>query len=159
MIVGGEPYILGPEGVTRFQILGIEPADGIDAEDPTAFITGLATTEPGIGYVKMTPLRADGGGEPVPIPVIIDVKPNNEADPTKINLQKAATVSAAILTTETFDATTVDPTSVRLGRTGTEAASVQFKFKDKNGDGKRISSSSSSASQRWASSVEIQPCT
>ena len=42
----------------RFQILGIEPADGIDSENPTAFVTGISTTEPRIGYFKMTPILA-----------------------------------------------------------------------------------------------------
>ena len=41
----------------------------------------------------------------------------------------------AILTTATFDATTVDPTTVRFGATGTEAAPVRFTLEDVDGDG------------------------
>jgi hypothetical protein len=40
------------------------------------------------------------------------------------------------LTTGTFDATTVDPTTVIFGRTGIEAAQVQAALEDVNGDGK-----------------------
>jgi len=39
------------------------------------------------------------------------------------------------LTTSTFDATTVDPSTVRFGKTGTEAAPVQATVSDANGDG------------------------
>ena len=41
----------------------------------------------------------------------------------------------AILTTAAFDATTVDPRTVRFGRTGTEAAAGQVALEDVNGDG------------------------
>ena len=42
----------------------------------------------------------------------------------------------AILSTETFDATTVDPTTVRFGATGTEAAPRHLARNDVNGDGR-----------------------
>ena len=41
----------------------------------------------------------------------------------------------AILTTDSFDATTVDPTTVRFGATGTEAAPVQAALEDVDLDG------------------------
>jgi hypothetical protein len=41
----------------------------------------------------------------------------------------------AILTTDTFDAATVDPTTIRFGRTGTEAAPVHSALEDVDGDG------------------------
>lgn len=44
-------------------------------------------------------------------------------------------IPVAILTTGSFDATTVDPATVLFGRTGTEAASVHFAFEDVDGDG------------------------
>lgn len=40
----------------------------------------------------------------------------------------------AILTTDTFDAITVDPTTVRFGRTGTQATPVHSAVEDVNGD-------------------------
>jgi hypothetical protein len=41
----------------------------------------------------------------------------------------------AILTAGSFDATTVDPTTVLFGATGTEAAPVHFDLKDVDRDG------------------------
>ena len=41
----------------------------------------------------------------------------------------------AILTTDSFDATTVDPTTVLFGSTGTESAPVHSALEDVNGDG------------------------
>lgn len=44
-------------------------------------------------------------------------------------------IQAAILSTSNLDATSVDPTTVRLGATGTEVAPVRFTLDDANGDG------------------------
>ena len=44
-------------------------------------------------------------------------------------------VPVAILTTSTFDAASVDPTTVRFGAAGTEAAPVHFALQDVDGDG------------------------
>ena len=52
-----------------------------------------------------------------------------------INPKSKGKIPVAILTTETFDAATVDPTTVLFGATGTEAASVQSALKDVDGDG------------------------
>ena len=70
------------------------------------------------------------------LPVGIDIKPN--ALPNAINLGSNGTVAVAILSTPSFDATTVDPNSVTLASApvklrgqGTPLAS----FDDVNGDG------------------------
>ena len=65
--------------------------------------------------------------------VTIDIKPGD--GPNSINLRAAGVIPVAILTTGTFDATTVDSTTVVFGATGTEAAPVHFAFEDVNGDG------------------------
>ena len=44
-------------------------------------------------------------------------------------------IPVAILTTDTFDATTVNPATVRFGATETEAAPVLAAVEDVNGDG------------------------
>ncbi len=67
------------------------------------------------------------------IQVIIDIKPGSF--PNSINPRNRAVVPLAILTTDTFDAITVDPTTVRFGATGTEAAPVHSALKDVDGDG------------------------
>ena len=64
-ITGGEPHILGPNGVRKFQILGIELADGVDSENPRAFVTGIATTEPGLSQLKMTAITVLPSTDPI----------------------------------------------------------------------------------------------
>jgi hypothetical protein len=65
--------------------------------------------------------------------VAIDIKPGS--DPNSINPRSRGTISVAILTAGSFDATTVDPTTVLFGATGTEAAPVHFALRDVDGDG------------------------
>ena len=79
-------------------------------------------------------LSFHSGGVPVSINVSIDIKPDEF--PNSVNPRSEGKIPVAILTTDTFDATTVDSTTVRFGATGTEAASEQFTLEDVNGDGK-----------------------
>lgn len=65
--------------------------------------------------------------------VDIDIKPGS--DPNSINVKSMGVVPVAILTTSTFDASTVDPSTVRFGRTGAEAAPVQSDLNDVDQDG------------------------
>lgn len=64
----------------------------------------------------------------------IDIKPGSF--PNSINPRSEGVIPVAILTTDTFDATTVDPTTVLFGATGTEAAPVHSALEDVdlNGD-------------------------
>jgi hypothetical protein len=69
--------------------------------------------------------------------VSIDIEPGEfpnlihiSHDPNRIEV-----TTVAILTTPTFDASTVDPTTVRFGITGTEAIPVQATLANVNGDG------------------------
>jgi hypothetical protein len=72
-------------------------------------------------------------GVPPVTQVFIDIKPGSF--PNSINPRNRGKIPVAILTTATFDATTVDPTTVRFGRTGTEAAPVHAALQDVDGDG------------------------
>src|SRR5215475_11984448 len=63
----------------------------------------------------------------------IDIRPRSPSN--KINPRSHGKVTVAILTTDTFDATTVDPTTVRFGRTGTEAVPVRSALTDFDEDG------------------------
>jgi hypothetical protein len=65
--------------------------------------------------------------------VNIDIKPGD--DQPIVNLRSQGVVPVAILSTSRFDATKVNPITVRFGRTGTEAAPVHFSMQDVNGDG------------------------
>jgi hypothetical protein len=71
------------------------------------------------------------------IEVSLDIKP--DSFPNSINPSSRGRIPVAILTTgardnkNTFDATNVDPITVRLGSTGAEAA--QYSLEDVDGDG------------------------
>ena len=65
--------------------------------------------------------------------IIIDIRPGS--DPAPINPTSEGVIPVAILATETFDATTVDATTVHFGKTGMEAAAVQSVLEDVDGDG------------------------
>ncbi|MCW5624503.1 MAG: PEP-CTERM sorting domain-containing protein [Burkholderiales bacterium] len=54
---------IGPDGVTRFRITGIEVEAYLDPTDPTAFVTGLTFTRSGAVDMSQTPLI-----ETVPVP-------------------------------------------------------------------------------------------
>jgi sugar lactone lactonase YvrE len=69
---------------------------------------------------------------PAVLEVDIDIQPG--AFPNSINPTKKAVISVAILSTDTFDATTVDQTTVLFGKTGTEAAPLRFTVGNVDGD-------------------------
>jgi len=68
-----------------------------------------------------------------PMPISIDIKP--ATFPNSINPQSKGKIPVAILTTDSFDATAVDPTTVLFGATGSEAAPVQSATEDVDVDG------------------------
>jgi hypothetical protein len=103
-----------------------------------------------------TPLLADQRGEPRPIDgnsdgfvacdigayevqpaatfiVSIDILPNEEVN--SINLKSKGVIPVAILATESFDATTVDPLSVEFGSDGALEAHGKGHIEDVDGDG------------------------
>jgi hypothetical protein len=65
--------------------------------------------------------------------VAIDIKPGSNRN--SINPRSRGRVAVAILATDSFDATTVNLTTVRFGPTGTEAAPVHSAPEDVDGDG------------------------
>jgi hypothetical protein len=56
--------------------------------------------------------------------------------PDRINVRSRGNLPVSILSTETFNATTVDARTVRFGLTGTEAAPVRWTVEDINADGR-----------------------
>jgi hypothetical protein len=73
--------------------------------------------------------------------VPVDIKPGSATNP--INLRSRGVIPVAILSTDSFDATTVDPASVCFGgaedasqRDCTEAAHGRGHLGDVNGDGR-----------------------
>jgi hypothetical protein len=67
------------------------------------------------------------------IPVTIDIKPGSF--PNSINPKSKGVIPVAILTTNTFDATTVDPLSVKFGPNGATEAHGRDHNEDVDGDG------------------------
>jgi hypothetical protein len=65
------------------------------------------------------------------IDIQIDIEPNRF--PNRVNLKKNK-IEVAILSSDTFDATGVEPSTVLFGKTGTEASPVRLSVKDINGD-------------------------
>ncbi|MDH3690389.1 MAG: M14 family zinc carboxypeptidase [Gammaproteobacteria bacterium] len=80
---------------------------------------------------------ADGVGDACDadplISVLIDLKPGS--DPNSVNPKSKGKIPVAILTTNTFDATTVDPLSVAFGSNGAKEAHGKGHIEDANGDG------------------------
>ncbi len=84
----------------------------------------------------LVPLATFGQNPPTGancVTVDIDVKPGS--DRNILNLKSAGRVPVAILTTGTFDATSVDPSTVKFGRTGTEAHALSSSTEDVDIDG------------------------
>ena len=92
-----------------------------------------------LSAAKIQAIFAAGSAGKCKVAIQIDIKPGEF--PNNINLSSRGRIPVAILTTDatdnvgTFDATTVDPTTVRFGSTGTEATPVQDALEDVDGDG------------------------
>jgi hypothetical protein len=71
----------------------------------------------------------------LPIQVVIDIMPGSF--PNSINLKSKGVIPVAILTTNTFDATTVDPLSVEFGPSMAKEAHKKGHLEDANGDGRK----------------------
>lgn len=91
-------------------------------------VTGTAVPGQTDTYIVST-----SGGQPISIKrqVQIDIKPGE--DPPAINPTSNGKTPVALLSTPTFDATTVDPNSVKFGPNG--ASPVHTSIEDVNGDG------------------------
>lgn len=68
-----------------------------------------------------------------PVAVAIDIVPGSEPNP--IDLSEEGEIPVAVLTTEAFDATTVDPFSARFGPDGANEGDNQASIEDVDGDG------------------------
>ncbi len=68
-----------------------------------------------------------------PLPVEVDIKPGSF--PNSIDPKSKGVIPVAILTTSTFDATTIDPLSVRFGPDGATEAHGKGHIEDVDGDG------------------------
>ena len=68
-----------------------------------------------------------------PVSILIDIKP--ATFPNNINPKSKGRIPVAILTTPSFDATTIDQSTILFGATGIEGAPVHSATEDVDGDG------------------------
>jgi hypothetical protein len=69
-----------------------------------------------------------------PMLVSVDIRPKRDAN--RINPNSTNNINVAIFSANGFNATAVDPNTVRFGATGTEAAPIQGAITDVDGDGR-----------------------
>jgi hypothetical protein len=67
--------------------------------------------------------------------VSVDVRPRRDAN--RINPNSSQNINVAVFSAKGFDATTLDPNTVRFGGTGTEAAPINNARRDVDGDGRQ----------------------
>jgi hypothetical protein len=115
---------------------------GIAADSAgNAYVTGLTELP---DFPTSNPLQPALGGDfdafvakiasgPLTLPVAIDIKPSSSVN--SINPRSNGNTPVAVLTTDSFDAGSVDPSTVRFGQTGEEAAPVRSSLEDVDGDG------------------------
>jgi len=72
---------------------------------------------------------------PSVVHVTIDIRP--ESDANRINPKSRGNINVAIFSVNGFDATSVDPSTVRFGATGIEATPIHVQQRDVDGDGRR----------------------
>jgi hypothetical protein len=117
----------------------VEPAQdfGVGAGSPLSSTVGdfngdsqqdLATANEAGGSVSILINNTS-----VEIAVKIDIKPGSF--PNSINPRSNGVIPVAVLTTDTFDASAVDPTTVFFGAIGSEAAPAHSALEDVDGDG------------------------
>jgi hypothetical protein len=110
--------------------------DDGDTDDTTLTPTHVYP-DAGIYYVMLTVVDDDGGVgydiveiEVKPIPITIDIKPGSW--PNAFNLNPNGVTSIAVLTTDDFDAMTVDPTTITIEH---YAVPLRWSIEDVDGDG------------------------
>ena len=142
--VTGTQTPLSPGGLFCGSLgLALEAGGDILVVDPLAFggpggvirvnpVTGAQTPVPS-GGLFVEPVGIAIARTPQVITVAIDITPGSL--PNSINPRNKGVIPVAILTTNGFDAVTVDPVAVRFGPTGNEAVPVHSALEDVDGDG------------------------
>lgn len=83
---------------------------------------------PGATFTSLTVTTSGGVHE-----IALDIKPGSDRNP--VNLKGKGVIPVAILTTDDFDATTVDPATVRFGPGEAQEAHARGHIEDVDGDG------------------------
>jgi hypothetical protein len=98
---------LSPDQLFQFEL----PGTGLVVD--RVVVTNITPDPPGFEDLAGMTFDNAGAAYLVGEPVIIDIKPGNDSN--LINPKSNGVISVAILSTATFDSTTVDPLSVRFG--------------------------------------------
>lgn len=108
--------------------LGVTPLEIANAK-LSVLMNGVPTV--------IEPMITNGSFRTPPTPLPIDIKPGSTENP--VNVKDQGVIPVALLTTPLFDASRVDVSSIRFGRTGVEAAPVGYPkggaLEDVDGDG------------------------
>ncbi len=123
--------ILDPLAGT-FTIIGAIDSTGVKLDGIAFARVGTFTI---IGTIDSTGVKLDGIAFTHPATIVdIDIKPGSDLN--VVNPNSKGVIPVAILTTDTFDATTVDPSTVQFGpgETGIRHRSVHFEDVDDDGD-------------------------
>jgi hypothetical protein len=118
------------------QAWGFWTLDGICWDLPSVGVDMIPVSQATTVAWYLTPAATFGETPPTGsncLNVNVVVKPGDNQPVVNLNSQGVITV--AILSTLTFDATKVNPLTVRFGRTGTEVSPVHSSLQDVNGDG------------------------
>jgi hypothetical protein len=141
------PQVIRIEAGVQYAIVVNYEGAPPPAPDQTQGVWGGETGDQytgGAGYLSFQDgISWFGGGDgdlhfqtymgPAIIPVAIDIKPGSS--PNAINPKSNGVIPVAILTTDTFDATTVDPLTVEFGPGGATEAHGRGHIEDVNHDG------------------------
>src|SRR5262249_48077497 len=113
-----------------YSMLAVDPTDDCSFWYTTEYIasTDVVPWRTRIGKFKFAECGAS-----VPVTVSIDIRPGRS--PNRINPSSDRTLRVAVLTDGSFDASTIDPTTLRFGAKGTEAAPLRVVLRDIDGDG------------------------
>jgi hypothetical protein len=122
--------ILDPN-VGTFTIIGNMDSTGVKLDGIAFAMAGTFTI---VGAIDSTGVKLDGIAFTHPATIVdIDIKPGS--DPNAVNPKSKGVIPVAILTTDTFDATTVDPSTVQFGPDGASFGHKSVHFEDVDDDG------------------------
>jgi len=115
---------------------GFWTLDGVCWDLPFVGVDQVLATRPMTVAWFLQPISSFGETPPTGancVGVNIEVKPGSNQ--TVINVAAKGMIPVAILSSNTFNATKVNPLTVRFGATGTEALPRHWTLQDVNGDG------------------------
>lgn len=122
-----------PTGTATPTARATETSTPTDTPTPVSTETEVPTDTPTSTPTVTATATPTATPPPGALVVDIDIKPGS--DPNSINLKSKGVIPVAILTTEDFDAATVDPDTVRFGPGGAEKAHKRAHVADVDGDG------------------------